>query len=237
MRMYYKPNFDETIRRFKDFWAGRMNDRVLLQVDLQETFTIPDPQVYAPDLAEMLRHSYLPHFELRRGICDDSFPGVRVDYGSGLKAALLGAELAFSGGSGFAHPLITDLNAFSEIRFDRNSYWACKLAEGTEYLNREAGNRFAVGRTNIGGPIEVASLLRGQALYTDFVDSPRQVHKLLEAVTQAIIDVQDFQFERVPAYNGGFLEWWKFVYFPGRSVLAIIVSLSTIWPTLTRTSP
>ncbi|MDW8062331.1 MAG: hypothetical protein RMJ00_06505, partial [Nitrososphaerota archaeon] len=150
---------------------------------------------------------------LRTVFIGDGFPRFWINLGPGALAAFLGAKpipmddtVWFKGGFDWSY--LDTLEAKP-----RGNYW--KLADRLTVEGcRRGKERFVVGITDIGGPTDVAGILRGvDKLFIDSFRNRTKVKKLLDTVVDAWIEVYD-RHSRIILSSLGVMSCWMHILYP-----------------------
>lgn len=145
----------------------------------------------------------------------DGFPRLWINLGPGALAAFLGANpilmedtVWFMGGFDWDYLGILEAKP-------RGDYW--ELADRlTIEACRRGKDRFIVGITDIGGPTDVAGILRGiDRLFIDSFRSRSKVKMLLDTVVDTWIDVYN-RHSRIILSTFGVMSCWMHILYPGR---------------------
>lgn len=120
----------------------------------------------------------------------DPEPQPIIDFGCVTMSALFGCEVIFSKGSS---PMVKDLNLSDkkiqslQVPDIKNSYPLRDIIKQMDYLESKFG--YVTGDLDWDGALNLALHIRGQQLFEDFFYNPSIVHRTLNVVTQAMIEV------------------------------------------------
>jgi len=214
----FKPRIDEVVERYRCFWNVEKTDR-------------PPAHLYNPVLKgwrkrlpdgwpmkwagfpggskpwERLVNYHIRMFWEDRVVEDDRVPYVLPYFGPPAIAALLSpilCDLRFSGGTGWAKPLMDTWDEAENLHFDPENRWVRKLVKLTDFLITRSRGRFAVSLTDTHCTGDVMAALRGtEKLIVDLYRNPDEVKKLAAACTRGVIDILEFFLERIPHVSDG----------------------------------
>ena len=149
----------------------------------------------------------------------DLIPTVMVDCGNALPASMFGAEiLTVDGGQPWIRPCIADIGDVDKLREpDLSAGLMPLVVEAIRYFQARVPAGVWICPPFEQGPLTMALLLRGPALYTDLHESPGQVHKLLRLCTDTFIKIQTY-FKEVLGEPLGEHVSWKGTVVPGMRV-------------------
>ena len=144
-------------------------------------------QIAAPEA--MLRaeiDKIRPHLELQ----DDALPMVRVSLGTAQVASAFGSEIFYQDDSlpaAKSHPL-TELKMVNELAIpDKYAGQYEKLRQYTEYFLENKPELIPIQPPDIQSPFNSAHLVRGDDIFMDMYDDPESVGKLLDIVTDFML--------------------------------------------------
>jgi len=138
--------------------------------------------------------SYIP-FHAKTRYFGDAFPWWLVQFGPGIAAGFLGAEVhaveqptATVWFSPRHRPPIEELS----FEYDPESEWLKRVKELTQAIVRRYDGRLAVAHTDLGGNLDiVASFRETERLLFDLVDHPDEVERLVGQITKLWIRYYD----------------------------------------------
>lgn len=175
----------ETYRRW---WSGELDRPIIAW-----TLAGRDPQRREPDIPA---HGFTAFHDLsvspeaivdrwdydlsRRTYLGDAFPSVWPNFGPGVIAAFMGADLQLGEGTVWFHPQAeTDL-ANIHFEYDADNVWLKRIKD----ICRAAADRWEglvqVGMTDLGGNLDILSTFRpAERLLLDLYDCPGEVQRVL----------------------------------------------------------
>lgn len=180
MIIIYVPRPDETP------WEERLADPlVMLKTQLEEI-----------------------HFHLQ--IEDDSLPTVRVDFGTAQVAAAFGCPLHVPENNlpAAAAPALSSSQEIDAlIKPSLGAGWYAKLDRWTDIWLKNLPDGVEIQHPDIQGPFNTAHLVRGNDLLLDFYDCPEAVERLLDVITDFMIDLVPHVKRRISGDHRWFLDW------------------------------
>lgn len=145
----------------------------------------------------------------------EPFPGIP------WMEALLGCPV-HAGREGFtARPwLASPEEALEKVRFDPRSPWVEKFLEFTKALVAQGRGRYPVGMPIMRGPADMLGALLGeQNMVAALTEAdPQVMHRLIERVTRAFLDVTEAQRRLSPPFYGGSALGFYHIWAPGRAI-------------------
>jgi hypothetical protein len=164
------------------------------------------------DPAEMLKgelDAILSHLEIE----DDFIPTVRVQFGTPQVAAAFGAEILVLEDSlpaAKTHPLskIEEVLKWKKPALDAG--WFGKVKEYTDFYKANLPDGIVIQHPDIQGPFNTAHLVRGDDIFTDFYDNPAAVERLLDLVTDYMIDLVPHLKRMISQDREWFHDWGGF---------------------------
>jgi hypothetical protein len=200
----YKPNIEIVIERWKAFWAKDIADRIPI------ILRVPDPDNRQWEDACLQPEKYFQYWETilwdHQEIDDDLFPALSTELGPALMGGVLGCKVVFKGETSwvYPHPLENTLEGLENFEYDQSQYWRRYLEGLTAYFVEQSRGELAVGLTNLTGPGDIVTCLRGPLeSCIDFKENPFYLKKLLDIATEAWLQVYEMQRRIIPQYGGG----------------------------------
>ena len=193
----YKPTLHQVIDRYRGLYAAREPGHLC-------TF------ISAPYAGEPLEHRPLTEVDwtsyesidayldltlrnAHRGwrdaipIADDNIPCGALYIGIGEYSAYVAGDVTFGEDTSWSSPFPGQLKDLDSLTLSEDTRWYRILAHCIDYLVahcRPLGIPVVRGYYS---PLDLAHALRGVPLFTDFVDSPQQVHRLMDFCATATI--------------------------------------------------
>jgi hypothetical protein len=122
----------------------------------------------------------------REDLDDDWMPGIEPSYGFGsFGAVYCDAPLTFTETTSYIEPALDRLEDMNALDLTCEHFWACVFAEAARYLSGRSEGRYLVSAYPNPSPLDVANLLRGNAIFTDVYEQPELFHALLRRCLEA----------------------------------------------------
>lgn len=180
----------ERIERDAMAWWNHDLDRPLVYL------AVPDPEAQSPK-------SYMSNYPLdmpvdqvvdvydaylkRVRFYADSFPWVWVNFGPGIAAGFLGANVnSVDGPNATVWFTPKEIKPIQEIdlHYDPDNLWWKRVQAITVELVERFGDMVAVGHTDLGGNLDILASFRDtQGLLYDVLDYPQEVDRLVRQIT------------------------------------------------------
>ena len=176
------------------WWEGRL-DRPLIHL----TITGRDPGRPEPPLKKELFTAFYDWSVSARDIVDrwdydlstleflgDAFPSVWPNFGPGVAAAFLGAELHADGRTCWFRP--REVRDIMELKlpYRTDSLWLRRIEEICRAAMERWEGLVQVGMTDLGGTLDILSTFRpGERLLLDLYDAPAEVKRLTWEIHEA----------------------------------------------------
>lgn len=222
-RMLYKPDWPDAKVRWEAFWRGETPDRVLMMVtapkNTSEALPEPPPPTSIEDRwlnTERIVAAAEATFS-RTYYAAEALPVAYANLGPAIVAGMLGCAVDLDERTMWLSPILDDLAAIDDIGFDEQNGWWLKICEMTEALQRASEGKFMVGLTDLHGPSDHLSALRGNAqLCVDVMEQPDAVEHGLRRCLELYWEILVRHAEQIYQTHDGsscWMRWWA----PGRS--------------------
>jgi len=168
---------------------------------------LQDPLVMLKAELDELR----PHLE----IGDDRVPTVRVQFGTSQIAAAFGCAITIPKNSlpaAASHPLARAADVYNLTKPGLQAGWYGKLWEWTVRWLEQLPAGIQLQHPDIQSAFNSAHLIRGNDILTDFYDDPAAVERLLDLVTDYMLDVTRHAKEMISDDREWFFDYgalWK----------------------------
>jgi len=188
---------DGEIERRKQFltrlWNLEELERPAFQIDIPLAF-IPDSEITMyerfHDPQKMLERQ-LQEFRLKANIKDDYIPALHPYLGTGVFASAFGCKIRwFENENPWAIPIIDkDPSRVYDLQPPADTDGLLgRVLEFTEYFRTATHGEFPIRMTDLQSPLDTASLIwRYEDFLVAMITHPREVHHLLNLVTELII--------------------------------------------------
>jgi len=194
MELEFKPGFEATRERWAAFWRGE-SDRPLLHATRPKSGVTPVRKARAYDLAygdvDRIVDQALGWASTHEFL-GDLIPSFMVTFAPDHFAALLGADIERSeeGETNWVEPCLTSLDDV-EIRFQRDGRWWTRTVECIEKFRERCDGKLIITGTHLQGSLDCLVALYGtQPLLMDMALAPEKVHRALEQVDKALVEVR-----------------------------------------------
>lgn len=198
---YYKPEFDEIIRRFEGFYdavsegkTGNFIFRGLLDSDIAiynnlklDSYDFESDkgmEKYIQDLAVETEKVY----DARRGLIDDILPNVALILGIGDYSAFVDGDIVFSPDTSWSQPVLENLKDWESLKDMEKPKWYGKFLDLTERALKIAQPAGIPYMRGFFSPLDLAHALRGGEIYMDFYDDPNTTHDFLDFCADKTIE-------------------------------------------------
>jgi len=218
----YQPWLAKRLARWQTFMADPEPGRIMVNLatwamDLKlpvaprplESWRFPDEAAaFADHSIARLR----AELDLTRHIDDDRLPFLSPGIGIALNSLYYAdGEMLVSAGTTWRHPVIRDWNDLGRLTCDPANPWlAATSAMNRRFVGAWDGD-YCTQTFSHFAPMDMANALRGNELFTDFYDSPAEVHALMRRSAEAILWLEREQRRIVPTINGGTVIWGSWV--------------------------
>lgn len=140
----------------------------------------------------------------------DAFPKWWPDFGPGIVAGFLGANVSYAPETStvwFEPPQLVDIHGLHPAYDPVNAWWR-RLQELTRAAVEYWDGRVCVGITDLGGNLDVlASLRNTQQLLCDVIDCPQEVDRLTREITRLWLRYYDELYAIVQPAGAGITPW------------------------------
>lgn len=221
--MYYKPEIDASIERFKKLWAGDAPDRILVKIDIQdpENPTVMRAMEKVPDYKAMV-DEWEKGFELNMGIADDNLPVVYGELGGYIIGGFLGADVSWGSGGAYPEKLILDMKDFNKyLNFDKNNKYYQMQINFTKYLAERSKGRFGFTEMITIDSLNFLDCVRHGDAYTDIYDYPKEILRILDYASDLNIKLVKEQRHYIEKYRGGRFNFYQ-IWTPGETIFVSV---------------
>jgi hypothetical protein len=195
---YYKPDLEKTIRTLNKMYddalhhrGGNVTFRALPPSDVEfySLFDLTkynyetDIKKYTEDLLTLLEESY----SLRREIDDNMLPTISPMLGIGDYSAFIIGDIDFRSDTSWAKPSFENIDDWKKMPPLGTSKWYKKFLEICEEMLKISASSGIPFMRGFFSPLDLAGALRGDKIYYDFYDSPKELHELLDFCADATI--------------------------------------------------
>ena len=218
MQLAWKEDWPECRQRLSAWWEGDAIDRAAILLVTRDR--VVDPIVAPPTLEE--RWTDIDYF-LRRNEAGSSFyyagesiPSVFPNLGPGVSAAYMGSSITFEPSTCWFEQIVEDWDEF-EYKITPDNRWWEHTKKMTQAAVDAGEGRYFVAHSDIGGPTDILSLLRGpDKLCIDLLERPEAVVRARIEVTKLWFHVYEKLYEIVNARMEGSCSWMG-IWHPGKT--------------------
>ena len=208
----FHPAIQRAVRRHEQFFAGTRDYLLMVHLpanyaELEASPTV-DTLNWEQDFDEYVRINVdngklLAQRRLECDIDDDLLPCYHPYFGISIHHSFFGGAVTFGGGTSYAAPVISMAAEWQQLRPDVNNIWLQRLTRGMAYC-REHGDGVLLACFRGGnGPLDMATGVLGDALFTEFYEDPEHMHQLMEVCWQATLLTFDLQRRYCTELAGG----------------------------------
>lgn len=188
MKFLYKPDYEETLKRYRAFWAHSYYERpvVAMAWGKEKRTEPPAPKTYASERERWLdldtRVEQMAWGVENTDYLYDSLPICWPNLGPEIFSAWCGCGYEFGKTTAWSEPVIRDWDTdFEKARLDLDHPLFRAMVEFTQKLIDRGRGKFIVGLTDFHpGGDHIAALRDPQNLAMDLLDCPDMVRKALE---------------------------------------------------------
>jgi hypothetical protein len=160
----------------------------------------------------------LAFWDKRRAIDDDYLPSMRPFYGIAEHSSFFGGRVDYGGDTSYHHPVIDDISQVDAVAVDEGNEHYRMLIKSMEYLKeKRPESGLVVSLRGAESPLDIANALRGNDIFLDMYDQPRDVHTLLEKCSVGLKWNLENQLKLADRVDGGVIAGLG-IWMPGRSV-------------------
>ena len=218
-----KDNYNESIDRYKAFWAHEKIDRAIVLTDMYGKLQHPmyngsgyNYQKYDEDI-ERFCDDFVDIWKKRASIADDSIPCISPQHGGAIEPAFWGGEIQW--GTEVAslkpyHPY-EGIKDYSTINFDPDNKYYSRLIREIKQLSEMADGRYGVNFDASNSITTTIAFLVGESYMMDLFDKPGDVSSLANKICNLLIDIQTTANDIIPHPDGGTCQRWLNYWVPG----------------------
>jgi hypothetical protein len=217
--VYYKPNLDESIERYRKLWAREAQDRILVKIDVQvpANSSVMKAMASVPNRERMLEE-WEKGFAANRDVADDNLPVVYGEYGGYIIGGFLGAQVLWGGGGAYPEKLITDMKRYPEyLHFDENNEYFRMQLEYLKFLGERSEGRFGYTEMIAVDGLNFMDCVRGADAYTDVFDHPREITEIMDFASDLNVRLIRAQRALMKPCRGGRFNFYQ-IWTPGETV-------------------
>ncbi len=219
MSIYYKPNINKSIERFKKLWSREALDRILVKIDIQDPKfpTVINAMAKVPNYGKIV-DEWEKGFELNKDIDDDNLPVVYGELGGYIIGGFLGADVRWGTGGAYSEKLINNMKDYKKyLNFDENNKYYKMQISYTKYLAKGSEGKFGFTEMITIDGLNFLDCLRGGDAYTDVYDYPKEIVDIMSFGSDLNIKLVKTQREFVKKYKDGRFNFYG-IWTPGETI-------------------
>lgn len=224
--MKYKPDWEETKKRFIAWWNHSKIDRPMMRIvaKLEEPIEPLEP-VDPPKTPEDFHLDVERKIKELRNYCRthlflaEAFPTLDINIGPGSMATYLGSEPVFSWETVWYKPCVkTSWEEWGPLKYDENNHWWKRHLGLIKKAKELARGEFPVSIPDIIESIDILASLRGaQDLIYDLIDTPDIVKEYIKQIDELYFRYYDSIYEIVKDNDGGSVYTVFAIWGPGKT--------------------
>lgn len=216
MKLEYKPDFDETSRRWHAYWAGEIIDRPVACIRVWTGENQPVAPTAVNGLCkwdEAFRE--FDAWASQMLWLGEAVPFLNPNFGPDMYAAWLGGSLYHSSfdqeRTSWAVPVVEDWGGYSgRLQHPTGEWWEEMLAFMRSASDFACG-RFVVGVPDVHSNMDALAALRGpERLCLDLLDTPEQIDLAMAAVRRSFAPIFEGVEEAGGLASSGYIGWLPF---------------------------
>jgi hypothetical protein len=178
--------------RARAFYAAKEPGHFLLATHFPvESPPVPPLHQFDLDrqLGEWLDHQLKasrPAWRAREGLDDDSIPSICPGFGIAEHSAWLGMDVHLQETTCLPVPMLDSPDDLGRLVLSPKNRWFQYMKLGYEHLRRRQDGSFVLNVRGTMAPMDIANAVRGNGLFTDFIDEPAATGRLMQFLVTAI---------------------------------------------------
>lgn len=215
-------DWQRVMEAWSAWWAGELDRPLVLieQIDGDEAAI----KAMAPDYVSNLpldlpAEEIVDRYEARLAATrwyGDAFPKWWLNYGPGIAAGFLGANVRCVPDTVWFEPCSVTSIADLQPTYDAENAWWRRIQHLARVATARLRGRAVVGLTDIGGNLDIVASLRGtERLLFDLYDAPDQVARVVAEVTRLWLRYYD-EHAAILQQGGLGTTPWAAIWSPGR---------------------
>lgn len=219
--MLYKEDWEETKKRYEQWWNGEIIDRVVIQVTAKRKNPVPYKKEM-PKPSDVVKMWSDPEYFIYKNeknfaktyFGGESYPNLWIDLGPGNMATFIGSEPGYAESTVWFNQVYKDWSEFKPLKYDPDNKWWKTTKELTERALLEMEDKYQVGITDMGGITDIAASLRdSQNMLVDLFDAPDKVMELEDQILELWF-VYFFEMEKIMAAKMKGMSAWMGIWSP-----------------------
>jgi 5-methyltetrahydrofolate--homocysteine methyltransferase len=208
---------------YNAWWAGEL-ERPLLFIEAQAPEAEPEDWSnfitrYDPlTPIDQILDEHQTHLDTLY-LYGDAFPKWFPQFGPGVAAAFLGADLEYTVDTTWFKNLTNPELSSLQPEFDDSNFWWQRVRTITRAALERWGDQVVVAQTDLGGNLDILSSLRGaQSLLLDLYDQPDEVERLTRTITRLWLRYHQELENLIHPYGHG-ASCWAPIWAPGKTYM------------------
>jgi len=209
------PDWEMRLKRQDAFWECEIIDRPVAHIVLPKPGSEckwPGPKSYSNPRERWMDTDYQTECALARvantQYLGDALPCAWPNLGPEVFSAFFGSRLEYTDDTSWSVPLIKDWADIDKAEFSTDNFYWKKIAEMTDSLLDAGKGKFYTGMTDLHpGGDAIAAFRDPQQLSIDLIDSPDDVRKLLDYITDTCLWIYDYYHNKL-ANAGQAISTW-----------------------------
>jgi len=140
---------------------------------------------------------------LEMDVDDDYIPIYMPYFGGSIHHSFFGGQVRVHAGTSYADPVINRAADWQNLRPDMNNVWISRLAGALAYCRDHGDGVLIASFRGANGPLDMANGVLGNALFTECLDDPENMHKVMDVCTDAVSKTFALQAENCTRIDGG----------------------------------
>lgn len=215
--MYFKPDWEESKKRWEAWWEHELVDRVVVAVTAPRDNPLPHEPV--PDIGEDWERKWTDpiYLKLRYEALfaktyfgGEALPLWWINLGPGIMATYLGVNPVFAESTVWFDQdrIIDDWQQAPEVKVNPENRWWQLTQELARTAIADAAGRYFVGTTDLGGPLDIVASVRGTTeLLMDLIDQPELVRDYSRRIVEVWHQYYDILDELIRTKQEGSSAW------------------------------
>lgn len=169
----------------------------------------------------------IAYANIHKEIDDDFIPSSSPWYGIAEHSAFLGGRVDFTPTTTFPHPICDTIQACKGLRLDTENIWIQMVVGGIKYIREKWGDYIPARMRGANGPSDIANAVRGNNIFYDIYDYPKELDELLKFCVKAVSFALDLQRQEATKILDGCISGFG-LWMPGKCMGHISDDLSTM---------
>lgn len=120
----------------------------------------------------------------KEGLDDDTIPSAAPYFGYSEHTAWTGSKVRWQENTSLGDPIISEPNQVDSLDVQEQSESFRRMKASYAYLRSKQDGTFLLAMRGCTSPMELANAVRGDEIFSDFIEDPEFVHRLLKRILQ-----------------------------------------------------